>query len=73
MRFSVTDAAGSILNWLNDYVAEKSYSRKLEMEADSVGLRIMSRAGYHPDSMLDLWSVMAMVEYVTSRYTLYIA
>jgi predicted Zn-dependent protease len=28
------------INWLNDVVAERAYSRKLEMEADAVGLDV---------------------------------
>jgi len=58
----ITDAAASVLNLIHDHVAEKAYSRKLEMEADSVGLRFMSMAGYHPHSMLDLWDIMGLVE-----------
>lgn len=53
---------GSVLNLIHNHVAGKAYSRKLEMEADAVGLRFMSMAGYHPHSMLDLWDVMALVE-----------
>lgn len=60
----ITDAAASFLNFIHDYVAEKAYSRKLEMEADAVGLGFMSMAGYNPHSMLDLWDVMALVECV---------
>ncbi|KLT42312.1 hypothetical protein CC85DRAFT_285716 [Cutaneotrichosporon oleaginosum] len=58
----VTDGAGMFLNWLNDVVAERAYSRKIEEEADSVGLEIMARAGYDPRAMLDLWELMAAVE-----------
>ncbi|KAG8935406.1 hypothetical protein FRC01_000013 [Tulasnella sp. 417] len=58
----ITDAMGSALNLIHNHVASKAYSRKLEMEADAVGLRFMSMAGYHPNSMLDLWDVMALVE-----------
>ncbi|KAG8956222.1 hypothetical protein FRC04_004299 [Tulasnella sp. 424] len=58
----ITDAMGSALNLIHNHVAGKAYSRKLEMEADSVGLRFMSMAGYNPHSMLDLWDVMALVE-----------
>jgi predicted Zn-dependent protease len=58
----VTDSAGMFLNWLNDVVAERAYSRKIEEEADSVGLEIMARAGYDPRAMLDLWELMAAVE-----------
>lgn len=58
----ITDAMGSVLNLIHNHVAGKAYSRKLEMEADAVGLRFMSMAGYHPNSMLDLWDIMALVE-----------
>jgi hypothetical protein len=37
---SITDSAGLFINWLNNVVAERAYSRKLEMEADSVGLNV---------------------------------
>lgn len=58
----VTDSAGMFINWLNDVVAERAYSRRIEEEADSVGLEIMARAGYDPRAMLDLWELMAAVE-----------
>jgi Zn-dependent protease with chaperone function len=28
------------INWVNNIVAERAYSRKLEMEADAVGLDV---------------------------------
>lgn len=58
----VTDSAGLFINWLNNVVAERAYSRKLEMEADSVGLNFMAEAGYDPRAALDLWDLMAAVE-----------
>jgi Zn-dependent protease with chaperone function len=39
----ITDTAGVCINWLNDVVATRAYSRKLEEEADAVGLQV-SRA-----------------------------
>lgn len=36
----VTDTAGVCINWLNDIVATRGYSRKLEEEADAVGLNV---------------------------------
>lgn len=50
------------LNWLNDIVAKRAYSRKLEEEADAVGLEIMAMAGYDPRGMADLWELMKCVE-----------
>ncbi|ELU42612.1 peptidase family m48 domain-containing protein [Rhizoctonia solani AG-1 IA] len=59
---SLTDGIGTILNLMNNYVADRAYSRKLESEADAVGLEFMARAGYDPRYALDLWEVMAAVE-----------
>lgn len=58
----ITDSAGMFINWLNDFVAERAYSRKLEMEADEVGLEFMASAGYDPRAAFDLWDLMAAVE-----------
>ncbi|KAJ9111353.1 hypothetical protein QFC19_001121 [Naganishia cerealis] len=58
----ITDSAAVFINWLNDVVTERAYSRKLEMEADAVGLNFMASAGYDPRAALDLWDLMAAVE-----------
>ncbi|EIW72227.1 hypothetical protein TREMEDRAFT_25120 [Tremella mesenterica DSM 1558] len=58
----ITDTAGVFINWLNDVVATRAYSRKLEEEADSVGLHLMARAGYDPRGALDLWELFQCVE-----------
>ncbi|WWC71955.1 uncharacterized protein I206_105914 [Kwoniella pini CBS 10737] len=58
----ITDSAGLFINWVNDVVAERAYSRKLEQEADSVGLEIMATAGYDPRAAQDLWELMQAVE-----------
>ncbi|WVR07731.1 hypothetical protein IAU60_004774 [Kwoniella sp. DSM 27419] len=58
----ITDSAGMFINWVNDVVAERAYSRKLEQEADAVGLEIMATAGYDPRAAVDLWELMAAVE-----------
>ncbi|KAJ9114480.1 hypothetical protein QFC20_001353 [Naganishia adeliensis] len=58
----ITDSAAVFINWLNDVVTERAYSRKLEMEADAVGLNFMATAGYDPRAALDLWDLMAAVE-----------
>lgn len=50
------------INWLNDVVAERAYSRTLEKEADAVGLELMALAGYDPRAMADLWELMHCVE-----------
>lgn len=41
----VSDAAASIFNVMNDYLASRAYSRKLEEEADALGLEV-SRPGW---------------------------
>ncbi|WWC64647.1 uncharacterized protein I303_107258 [Kwoniella dejecticola CBS 10117] len=58
----ITDSAGLFINWVNDVVAERAYSRKLEQEADAVGLEIMATAGYDPRAAQDLWELMRAVE-----------
>ncbi|OCF38165.1 metalloendopeptidase [Kwoniella heveanensis BCC8398] len=58
----ITDSAGLCINWVNDVIAERAYSRKLEQEADAVGLEIMATAGYDPRAAMDLWELMAAVE-----------
>lgn len=50
------------INYLNDVVASRAYSRKLEEEADAVGLELMATAGYDPRAALDLWELMSCVE-----------
>ncbi|WVW86100.1 hypothetical protein I302_108139 [Kwoniella bestiolae CBS 10118] len=58
----ITDSAGLFINWVNDVVAERAFSRKLEQEADAVGLEIMATAGYDPRAAQDLWELMRAVE-----------
>jgi Zn-dependent protease with chaperone function len=36
----VTDGVALAINYINDVVAKRAYSRKLEMEADEVGLSV---------------------------------
>lgn len=42
----VTDALGSVFNAMNDVVAERAYSRKLESEADNLGLLVRLMFAY---------------------------
>lgn len=37
---SVSDAAASVFNVMNDYLAQRAFSRKLEEEADALGLEV---------------------------------
>ena len=59
----VTDALGSVFNMMNGVVAERAYSRKLESEADTLGLMLMAKAGYNPESALELWGLLNMLEH----------
>ncbi|ODN99000.1 hypothetical protein I350_07152 [Cryptococcus amylolentus CBS 6273] len=58
----ITDSAGMFINYINTVLTERAYSRKLEMEADAVGLQIMASAGYNPRAAQDLWQLMRCVE-----------
>ncbi|MBW0503275.1 hypothetical protein O181_042990 [Austropuccinia psidii MF-1] len=44
----LSDTLATCINYLSDLVAEKAYNKKLEFEADELGLRILTRAGYDP-------------------------
>ncbi|PLW22771.1 hypothetical protein PCANC_03031 [Puccinia coronata f. sp. avenae] len=58
----VSDSLAFCINYLNDVVVEKAYSRKLETEADELGLMIMARAGYNPSAALKLWNLLNRLE-----------
>lgn len=58
----MSDATASLFNAMNDYLAGRAFSRKLEEEADALGIEFMANAGYDPHAALYLWEVMAAVE-----------
>ncbi|KAF8303351.1 hypothetical protein DL93DRAFT_2145179 [Clavulina sp. PMI_390] len=58
----VSDAAAAVFNVMNDHLATRAFSRKLEEEADTLGMEFMASAGYDPRGAIDLWEVMALVE-----------
>lgn len=58
----VSDGLAFCINYLNDVVVEKAYSRRLETEADQLGLMIMARAGYNPGAALRLWQLLNQFE-----------
>lgn len=41
---------------------ETKYNRKLEREADLVGLKLMAKAGYDPETAIEVWQTMAAIE-----------
>ncbi|EOQ99465.1 hypothetical protein J056_001788 [Wallemia ichthyophaga EXF-994] len=71
----VTSSLTLAINWINDPLSDSAFSRKLELEADVVGLNIMARfvclsfyfflsnnplrAGFNPTCALQLWSIMS--------------
>ncbi|WVN86433.1 uncharacterized protein L203_101597 [Cryptococcus depauperatus CBS 7841] len=58
----LTVSVNFAINYLNNVITERAYSRKLEIEADAVGLQIMAAAGYDPRGAEDLWELMMCVE-----------
>ncbi|CAH7682168.1 putative metalloendopeptidase M48, Ste24p [Phakopsora pachyrhizi] len=58
----LSDGLATFINYLNNVVAERAYSRKLETEADELGLSIMAKAGYDPREALSLWGLLNEVE-----------
>ncbi|KAK4702164.1 hypothetical protein P7C70_g4064, partial [Phenoliferia sp. Uapishka_3] len=58
----VGDALATAFNFLDRRVAQKAYSRKLESEADALGLEIMAKAGFDPRGALALWEILNEVE-----------
>ncbi|TIB76178.1 hypothetical protein E3Q22_03660 [Wallemia mellicola] len=55
----LTSSLTLTINWINDPLSESAFSRKLELEADAVGLKIMAKAGYDPSYALHLWAMMS--------------
>ncbi|KAL9554164.1 hypothetical protein MBANPS3_002932 [Mucor bainieri] len=66
----ITESMGPYVNQkINEYIAtfitletQTTYNRKLEKEADLVGLKILAKAGYDPRAAVDVWQRMADLE-----------
>ncbi|KAK4054637.1 glutamate--ammonia ligase [Microbotryomycetes sp. JL221] len=56
------DALASGFNFLDRQVSQRAYSRKLETEADVLGLELMARAGFDPRGAITLWEILNEVE-----------
>ena len=52
------DLIAGALNFLDETVSGNAYNRKLEAEADAVGLEFMARAGYNPERAPVFWEIM---------------
>ncbi|KAG2237708.1 hypothetical protein INT48_009646, partial [Thamnidium elegans] len=66
----VTESLGPYINQvINEYIStfitmetQTTYNRRLEKEADLVGLKILAKAGYDPRIAVDVWQRMADLE-----------
>ncbi|GAN08894.1 metalloendopeptidase M48, Ste24p [Mucor ambiguus] len=66
----ITESMGPYVNQkINEYIStfitletQTTYNRKLEKEADLVGLKILAKAGYDPRAAVDVWQRMADLE-----------
>ncbi|RUS21256.1 hypothetical protein BC937DRAFT_93216 [Endogone sp. FLAS-F59071] len=66
----VTEVLGPYVNEkfneiISGYIAletRNTYNRKLEKEADLIGLMIMAKAGYNPEAAVRVWERMALLE-----------
>ncbi|GAA96093.1 uncharacterized protein L969DRAFT_94323 [Mixia osmundae IAM 14324] len=58
----VSDALASAFNYCDNIVTQRAYSRKLEAEADAIGISVMAKAGYDPRAATDLWAILAEME-----------
>lgn len=58
----VGDGIAFLFTFLDKQVGTRAYSRKLETEADALGLELMAKAGFDPRAALQLWEILNEVE-----------
>lgn len=63
----VGDGLATLFNFIDRNLGRKAYSRKLEVEADALGLDLMARSGFDPRAALLLWEILAELEEEQSR------
>ncbi|GAA6060614.1 hypothetical protein JCM10212_004593 [Sporobolomyces blumeae] len=59
----VGDFLSSGFTFLDRQLSQRAYSRKLELEADSLGMDLMARAGYDPRAAITLWEILNEAEH----------
>ncbi|KAM0747989.1 hypothetical protein T439DRAFT_292519, partial [Meredithblackwellia eburnea MCA 4105] len=58
----LNDILGATFTFLDQTLAQKAYSRKLETEADALGMEMMAKAGFDPQGAVRLWEVLNELE-----------
>ncbi|GAA5836557.1 hypothetical protein JCM3766R1_001632 [Sporobolomyces carnicolor] len=63
----VGDALSSAFTFVDRKLSHRAYSRKLEIEADWLGMELMARAGYDPRAAIRLWEILNEAEREVER------
>ncbi|GAA5872980.1 hypothetical protein JCM16303_006900 [Sporobolomyces ruberrimus] len=58
----VGDAISSAFTFVDRQLSQRAYSRKLETEADWLGMELMAKAGYDPRAAIRLWEILNEAE-----------
>lgn len=58
----VGDGLAVLFNFLDRTLGQRAFGRKLELEADALGLELMARAGFDPRAALRLWKILNEIE-----------
>ncbi|TPX35036.1 hypothetical protein SmJEL517_g02429 [Synchytrium microbalum] len=62
----VSDILGRTVDASEQVLSQLPYSRMVETEADTIGIYLMSMAGYDPRASVDLWERWALAEQASS-------
>ncbi|ORY89811.1 peptidase family M48-domain-containing protein [Leucosporidium creatinivorum] len=58
----IGDLLSAGFTFIDRRVGQRAYSRKLETEADALGLELMAKAGFDPRGAVTLWEILTEVE-----------